>query len=128
MIHRGSENPHRADPAPAATPRLIDLGVALALVFVTVLTFLPGLDGAFLDWDDRENFLHNPHFRGLCPAQPSWSALKDSRNILPRQDRADVAGEACHQSRQRDFHRLDDVNLQHLHYFQLEAAELAATK
>ena len=34
MIHRGSENPHRADPAPAATPRLIDLGVALALVFV----------------------------------------------------------------------------------------------
>ena len=72
MIHRGSENPHRADPAPAATPRLIDLGVALALVFVTVLTFLPGLDGAFLDWDDRENFLHNPHFRGLGPAHLRW--------------------------------------------------------
>jgi hypothetical protein len=49
--------------------------------------------------------------------------LKDSRNILPRQERADVAGEACHRSRQRDFHRLDDVNLQHLHHFQLEAAD-----
>ena len=42
---------------------------------------------------------------------------------MSRQERADVAGEACHRSRQRDFHRLDDVNLQHLHHFQLEAAE-----
>jgi hypothetical protein len=49
--------------------------------------------------------------------------LKDSRNILPRQHRADVAGEACHRSRQRDFHRLDGVALQHLHHFQLEAAD-----
>src|SRR5262245_30463265 len=57
----------------------------------------------------------------------SWAlscpALKDSRNILPRQDSADVAGEACYRSRQRDFHRLDDVNLQHLHHFQLEDAD-----
>ena len=72
MIHRGSGDPHPADPAAAGAPRLIDLGVALFLVFVTVLTFLPGLEGAFLDWDDRENFLHNPHFRGLGPAQLHW--------------------------------------------------------
>jgi Flp pilus assembly protein TadD len=72
VIHRGSGDPHPADPAAAGVPRLIDLGVALFLVFVTVLTFLPGLDGAFLDWDDRENFLHNPHFRGLGPAQLHW--------------------------------------------------------
>src|SRR5262249_34507037 len=52
-----------------------------------------------------------------------WSALKDSRNILSRQERAGVPSEACHRSRQRDFHRLDDVNLQHLHHFQIEAAE-----
>ena len=72
MIHRGSGDPYPADPAAAGAPRLIDLGVALFLVFVTVLTFLPGLEGAFLDWDDRENFLHNPHFRGLGPAQLRW--------------------------------------------------------
>ena len=42
---------------------------------------------------------------------------------MSRQERADVPSEACHRSRQRDFHRLDDVNLQHLHHFQLEAAE-----
>jgi hypothetical protein len=34
----------------------------------------------------RERFLlcSSIAFRGLCPAQPSWSALKDSRNPLPR--------------------------------------------
>jgi hypothetical protein len=30
---------------------------------------------------------------------------------LPCQHRADVAGEACHRSQQRDFHRLDGVAL-----------------
>ena len=29
----------------------------------------------------------------------------------------------ANRSRQRDFHRLDDVALQHLHHFQLEAAD-----
>jgi hypothetical protein len=43
--------------------------------------------------------------------------VKVSRNILPCQHRADVAGEACHRSRQRDFHRLDGVALQHLQHF-----------
>jgi Flp pilus assembly protein TadD len=46
--------------------------VALFLVLITAITFLPGLDGAFLDWDDRENFLYNPHFRGLGPTQLHW--------------------------------------------------------
>src|SRR4051794_5029562 len=59
----------------------------------------------------------------LLPWALSCPALKDSRNILPRQDRADVAGEACHRSRQRDFHRLDNVNLQHLHHVELEDAD-----
>ena len=49
--------------------------------------------------------------------------IEDSRNILPRQHRADIAGEACYRSRQREFHCLDGVALQHLHHFQLEAAD-----
>lgn len=72
MIERGSGDPHRASPTIEVSPRLVDLGLALFLVLVTILTFLPGLEGAFLDWDDRENFLHNPHFRGLGPAQLRW--------------------------------------------------------
>src|SRR5215467_13944480 len=47
---------------------------------------------------------------------PALMVRKDSRNILPRQHRADVAGEACHRSRQPDFHRLDGVAPQHLHH------------
>lgn len=44
-----------------------------ALVFaVTALTFLPALDGQFLNWDDEENFLRNEGFRGLGPSQLRW--------------------------------------------------------
>ena len=46
--------------------------VPLGLALVAMVVFLPGLDGAFLDWDDRENFLHNPHYRGLGIAQLRW--------------------------------------------------------
>jgi Flp pilus assembly protein TadD len=44
------------------------VGIAL----VSMLAFLPGLEGVFLDWDDRENFLQNPHYRGLGAAQLHW--------------------------------------------------------
>ena len=42
---------------------------------------------------------------------------------MPRQDRADVAGRSLPPIPTADFHRLDDVNLQHLHHFQFEAAD-----
>jgi len=43
------------------------------LVFaVTVVTFLPALDGQFLNWDDEENFLRNEGFRGLGLPQLRW--------------------------------------------------------
>jgi Tfp pilus assembly protein PilF len=53
---------------PAMLPRLL----LPALVFVIALvTFLPGLDGQFLNWDDDLNFLANPNFRGL-----GWSNIR----------------------------------------------------
>jgi protein O-mannosyl-transferase len=43
------------------------------LVFcLTVLAFLPGLFGGFLGWDDDQNFLENPGYRGLGPRQFAW--------------------------------------------------------
>jgi tetratricopeptide (TPR) repeat protein len=36
------------------------------------LAFLPALDGAFLDWDDRVNLLDNPGFRGLGWGEFRW--------------------------------------------------------
>jgi Tfp pilus assembly protein PilF len=40
-----------------------------ALAFVT---FLPALDGGFVDWDDDRNFLWNPGYRGLGPGELRW--------------------------------------------------------
>ena len=43
------------------------------LLFVVVLAaFLPALGGAFLNWDDEENLVANPHYRGLGAAQLRW--------------------------------------------------------
>jgi len=48
-------------------------GALPALVFlVSLVPFLPALDGQFLNWDDDENFLRNPSFRGLGWAQVRW--------------------------------------------------------
>ena len=44
----------------------------IAVAVIGMLAFLPGLHGEFLDWDDRENVLHNPHYRGLGPAELHW--------------------------------------------------------
>jgi hypothetical protein len=37
----------------------------------TLLVFLPALGNGFVNWDDDENFLWNPHYRGL-----GWSNLR----------------------------------------------------
>jgi Flp pilus assembly protein TadD len=47
---------------------LVPLVVALA----TFVAFLPALRGEFVNWDDDKNFLDNPHYRGLGPAQLRW--------------------------------------------------------
>lgn len=39
---------------------------------VSFLVFLPALDGQWLNWDDETNFVENPHYRGLGPAQLRW--------------------------------------------------------
>ena len=55
--------------APSTTLRRFLLPtVVFAIAFAT---FLPGLSGEFLNWDDDVNFLANPNFRGL-----GWSNLR----------------------------------------------------
>jgi tetratricopeptide (TPR) repeat protein len=44
----------------------------LLVVVMTVAVFLPALQGQFLNWDDDTNFLSNPHYRGLAPANLRW--------------------------------------------------------
>ena len=54
-----------------APPRL-DLLAALVLAAVTLVVFAPALGHGWLDYDDDQNFLRNPHYRGLGAAQLRW--------------------------------------------------------
>jgi tetratricopeptide (TPR) repeat protein len=42
------------------------------VVAVTLVTFLSALRNDFVNWDDLENFLKNPHYRGLGWANIRW--------------------------------------------------------
>src|SRR5881275_811891 len=54
-------------PAPGWVLFLVPVLIAL----VPVAAFLPSLQNQFVSWDDDENFLDNPHYRGL-----GWSPLR----------------------------------------------------
>jgi tetratricopeptide (TPR) repeat protein len=56
-----------ATPGTALRPFLLPAAI-FAIAFVT---FLPGLSGEFVNWDDDVNFLSNPDFRGL-----GWENLR----------------------------------------------------
>jgi hypothetical protein len=46
---------------------------AATVIAITLVAFLPVLDNGFIpNWDDALNFLDNPHYRGLGPAQLRW--------------------------------------------------------
>jgi hypothetical protein len=49
-----------------------DLVVALVPAVVTLVVFAATLGHGWVDVDDNENFLDNPHYRGLGPAQLRW--------------------------------------------------------
>ncbi|HUG36258.1 MAG TPA: tetratricopeptide repeat protein [Candidatus Limnocylindrales bacterium] len=54
---------------------------ATVVAAVTLLTFLPSLGHGFVNWDDDENFLWNPHYRGLGWAQLRWMATAVQQGV-----------------------------------------------
>lgn len=42
------------------------------IVLAVLATFRPALQADFVDWDDPENFLNNPHYRGLSGSHIRW--------------------------------------------------------
>jgi Flp pilus assembly protein TadD len=57
---------------PLARPSCWPAVLVLVVVGATIAAFLPALEGRFLDWDDRNNFVENPHYRGLGWPQLRW--------------------------------------------------------
>src|SRR5262245_46965950 len=62
-------------PGPAAVPvwRPRAAWPAIGLNLLVRCAFAPCLENDFVSWDDRENFLDNPHFRGLGWPQVCWA-------------------------------------------------------
>ncbi len=57
---------------PAVWDRRVWL-VAIPLAFFVIYAFIPVIHNGFVLWDDKENFLENPYFRGLAAAQVKWA-------------------------------------------------------
>ena len=57
---------------PSSPARRLDRAALLLVVVATVLAFLPGLFGEFVDWDDDRNFVFNHAYRGLGWTQVRW--------------------------------------------------------
>lgn len=58
-------------------PRQVRLRCASAVLGAVVVgaaigVFLPALSPEFVNWDDPDAFLENPHYRGLGPRQLAW--------------------------------------------------------
>ena len=48
------------------------LALLIGLAVLTVVAFLPTLDGQFLNWDDEKNLVTNEGYRGLGWPQLKW--------------------------------------------------------
>src|SRR5437867_4559767 len=66
-------------PAPGWVLWLVPVLIAL----ITVAAFLPALQNQFVSWDDAENFLDNPHYRGLGWSQLHWMWTTHQSHYIP---------------------------------------------
>src|SRR5512132_3584283 len=56
----------------AALSRWRSLVLPIGLLIMTMIAFLPALDGQFVNWDDEMNLVTNEGYRGLGWAQLRW--------------------------------------------------------
>src|SRR2546427_589246 len=61
----------RQPEAHASTHRWVFRLLPVLIALVTVVPFLPTLDNQFVNWDDDDNLVENPHYRGL-----GWTHLR----------------------------------------------------
>src|SRR6266704_441221 len=57
--------------------------IPLVIAFSTFAAFLPALQNQFVSWDDAENFLDNPHYRGLAWTHLRWMWTTHLGHYIP---------------------------------------------
>ena len=62
----------------------LDWLTGAAIGLLTAVVFLPALGNDFVDWDDLQNFLENPHYRGLAWPQLRWMWTTSHMATMPR--------------------------------------------
>src|SRR3989440_3497630 len=55
----------------------------LLVVLFTLAAFLPTLQNQFVSWDDKDNFLDNPHYRGLGWTHLRWMWTTHLGHYIP---------------------------------------------
>src|SRR3989449_5947459 len=72
LQHRQPPQQERRQPeAHALTQRWVFRLLPVLIALVTVVPFLPTLDNQFVNWDDDDNLVENPQYRGL-----GWTHLR----------------------------------------------------
>src|SRR5437016_5313152 len=74
----------RRDPVPSALPqRWGSWLVPVLIALVTFAAFFPTLQNQFVNWDDHENFLDNPNYRGLAWTHLHWMWSTHKGHYIP---------------------------------------------
>src|SRR4051794_38891476 len=60
-------------PRPGTIPIPIGLKVRGLIILAVLVAFAPVLGNGFVDWDDLDNFVNNPSFRGVGLSQAAWA-------------------------------------------------------
>src|SRR5437899_178650 len=77
--------PHeRREPGPGALPqRCVSWLVPVLIASLTFAAFLPALQNQFVNLDDNDNFLDNPHYRGLAWTHLRWMWTTHQGHYIP---------------------------------------------
>src|SRR5213594_4084847 len=81
-----SQPPPHERPEPVAralTQRWRHWLVPSLIALITCAAFLPTLQNRFVNWDDYENFLDNPHYRGLGWTHLRWMWTTHQGHYIP---------------------------------------------
>src|SRR5712691_768788 len=84
LQHRPPPQQERRQPeAHALTHRWVFWLLPVLIALVTFVPFLPTLDNQFVNWDDDDNLVDNPHYRGLGWTHLRWMWTTHMGHYIP---------------------------------------------